>query len=568
MKRKLLYLFILGQSAVYAQDFEEINTTIKNYYYASSDIADYDNDGDLDILLSGAMDLNGNELPETTDCTLYQNTNNTYTAVQNFPVYARHMGDVKFIDIDNDGDKDILIGGTNYETTTKPKIDIYKNNNGKFEHSQNIDSETYAQMDITDENHDGNLDFINFATNKSTKVFLSKNQQFQPFKIDIDFTQNGNVRFRDIDNDGVVEILLSGKTQGENPVLQVLKKTKNKYIVVQELSGISDGTIELADFNADGLLDIVASGLDKDLNAKIKVYFNTGNITFKEVLNQDGVEISSGGKNIAVGDINNDGYSDFVIAGDIDLEPVLKTFLYNPETANFDFTVLNGILPLGGNSNIQLFDYNNNNTLDMLLSGFATINEKYISVTKLFENKTIINNKKPSPPTELKETKIGNKITFSWNGASDDKTPEKALRYILRVGSQPGAKDIAQYDVSSKNWVLDIPALPTHVYWSVQSIDASNTKSVEATEKQVGTLAIAQHELVKNIELYPNPTTDLVNIQTVIEIKSILIYDLTGQLIKTQKTAPIHLSDAAAGIYYAHIEFENGQKSIQKIIKR
>ena len=568
MKRKLLLLCILAQTVVHAQNFEEINTKIKNYYYASSDIADYDNDGDLDILLSGALDMDGNELPETTDCTLYQNTNNTYTPLQNFPVYARQLGDVKFIDIDNDGDKDILIGGNNYETATKPKIDIYKNNNGKFELSQSFDSETYAQIDVTDENHDGNLDFINFAINKNTQIYLSKKQQFQPLKIDNDFTQNGNVRFRDVDNDGIVEIILSGKTKGDKPVLQVLKKLKNKYFVVQELSGISDGTIELADFNADGLLDIVASGLDKDLIAKIKVYFNTGNTVFKEILNQDGVELASGGKNIAVGDINNDGYYDFVVAGDIDYEPVLKTFLYNPKSTNFDLTSLNGITPLGGNSNIQLFDYNNNNTLDILLSGFATVNKKYISVTKLFENKIIENNKKPLPPTELKETKTGNKITFSWNGASDDKTPEKALRYQLRVGSQPGAKDIAQYEVTSKNWTLDIPLIPTNVYWSVQSIDASNAKSIEATEKQLGTLAIAQPKFLINVELYPNPTTDLVNIHTALEIKSIMIYNQIGQLISTQRTTPIQLSDATAGIYYAHIEFENGQTSIQKIIKK
>ncbi|RWX00835.1 Ig-like domain-containing protein [Flavobacterium cerinum] len=68
--------------------------------------------------------------------------------------------------------------------------------------------------------------------------------------------------------------------------------------------------------------------------------------------------------------------------------------------------------------------------------------------------------------------------------------------------------------------------------------------------------------------LYPNPTTDIVTIQAVNEIKSIEAYNLTGQLIAAGTTNKISLGKAATGVYILKVSFTDGSTANQKIIKR
>ena len=71
-----------------------------------------------------------------------------------------------------------------------------------------------------------------------------------------------------------------------------------------------------------------------------------------------------------------------------------------------------------------------------------------------------------------------------------------------------------------------------------------------------------------NFKVYPNPTSDIVNIQTSLEVKNIAVYNQIGQLIFSQKATQFDLSNVASGIYMIQIDFENGQKATKKIIKK
>jgi uncharacterized protein YjdB len=68
--------------------------------------------------------------------------------------------------------------------------------------------------------------------------------------------------------------------------------------------------------------------------------------------------------------------------------------------------------------------------------------------------------------------------------------------------------------------------------------------------------------------VYPNPTQDIVTIQANAEVKSIAVYNLTGQLIATTNTAQLSLGNASAGIYIMKISFADGSAVTQKIVKR
>lgn len=81
--------------------------------------------------------------------------------------------------------------------------------------------------------------------------------------------------------------------------------------------------------------------------------------------------------------------------------------------------------------------------------------------------------------------------------------------------------------------------------------------------------ALGNHGFNKALpKVYPNPTTGTTTVQTEMTVENIKIYNQVGQLISTQKETTIDLSNIPAGIYFLHIAFENGQKSVQKIIRK
>lgn len=71
-----------------------------------------------------------------------------------------------------------------------------------------------------------------------------------------------------------------------------------------------------------------------------------------------------------------------------------------------------------------------------------------------------------------------------------------------------------------------------------------------------------------NFSVYPNPTSGNVTIEADLEIENITIYNQLGQLIATQKDSKIDLSNATPGMYIVKIKFVNGQTAIQKLLKK
>lgn len=68
--------------------------------------------------------------------------------------------------------------------------------------------------------------------------------------------------------------------------------------------------------------------------------------------------------------------------------------------------------------------------------------------------------------------------------------------------------------------------------------------------------------------VYPNPATDIINIQSEEEIVKVMLYSLDGRvLIETQNTI-LQIRDLPSGLYIISLENNVGKKSIQKIVKK
>ena len=84
-------------------------------------------------------------------------------------------------------------------------------------------------------------------------------------------------------------------------------------------------------------------------------------------------------------------------------------------------------------------------------------------------------------------------------------------------------------------------------------------------------IGIKDYGLERMINIFPNPTNEILNIATDTDLKinSIAIYSSTGQLLKTyknsQKSFNIDLKGISKGIYYLHFQLEN-ENVVKKII--
>ena len=85
--------------------------------------------------------------------------------------------------------------------------------------------------------------------------------------------------------------------------------------------------------------------------------------------------------------------------------------------------------------------------------------------------------------------------------------------------------------------------------------------------------AIETYDNITGIQIFPNPVTDILTIRTKHFIRSIVIFNTQGQIIKELPvkkhldTADIDFSTIKKGVYFLNVIFNNGTATIKKVIK-
>ena len=101
------------------------------------------------------------------------------------------------------------------------------------------------------------------------------------------------------------------------------------------------------------------------------------------------------------------------------------------------------------------------------------------------------------------------------------------------------------------------------------SISATSFSSEVNAMVSVGTVNIDEATSDDNMLIFPNPTSDVVNIQTAQQIQQIELYNLQGQRValQTGNTNTISLSEMATGLYILKVTTDQGV-STYKVSKR
>ena len=497
MKKTLIIsmCFIAFATQLHSQIFNEVSSSLNDYWYPSSDIADIDNDGDKDLVIMGALDTNNDASPNQSKIDFYENVNGVLTLITQTNVGDLHLGSVKFLDIDNDGDQDLITAGQNYNDITTYALTVYENTNGNFSVKQQLEGVIYSSIDVGDYDNDGDLDVLVSGAYQAsggasvyTRIYNNVNGTFSDANANLPGVQNGNAVFADSDNDADLDVVISGYNSTGDNFATLYTNTDGSFTEAALPFNTGESWIAMGDYDNDGDLDLAYTGYNDDYDSVTKLYNNDGNGVFVDTaITFEGVTNSSGNRPIIWGDYDNDGDLDLVYAGsNNDYDDI--TYLYNNDGGAFSLAS-EGLINLGSYANLKFFDSDGDNDLDLLISGGSDA-DGYVGRTRLFENTVATSNIKPNAPTNLSSViNDDDSITFSWDSATDDFTPSNGLFYMLTVGTTENGSEVASYPVHGTTWTIQGLGGAVNYYWSVSAIDtafvASDLTTSETHTEQV-----------------------------------------------------------------------------------
>jgi hypothetical protein len=216
--------------------------------------ADADNDGDLDVFMSGFAN-------KSNIFRIFLNELSQFTSTGSDLIAA--VGEnIDLADYDNDGDNDMLYMGSSGPSTSYVKV--YKNLNGTFSETPTMLSQLIHGTALwVDYNNDGHLDIFQTGSAQNTKVArLLKNENYSFIEngINLNGLDDSAASWGDYDNDGDMDLLVAGDT-GSGLVCRIYRNDGTGFTDAGiTLPGVRFGQVSWLDYDNDGALDIFLIG--------------------------------------------------------------------------------------------------------------------------------------------------------------------------------------------------------------------------------------------------------------------------------------------------------------------
>lgn len=422
MKKNLLLIIIYLSSIQFlnGQSFSKGSSIGNiNFINGASSWGDYDNDGDLDLILIGTPS-------NVSQSKLYSNNGDgTFTEIMDLNIINVGNGDVEWDDYDRDGNIDLLISGIDESGTKMTKL--YQNNGDKTFTEVEIElvGLNDSSVSLIDFNNDAKLDLLVSGQGESTneiRLFKSLDgDQFEEVEVPFEALSQSDIEWADFDNDGDIDVALAGYT-GSSGLTKIYRNMGDEtFEFHQQLTTAMRASIDWGDYNNDSQLDLVVSGFSGSEQTLI-VYKNE-NGSFSKITDTDFVGGEQG--NSLWIDYDNDGNLDIIssVIGD----GVWATRLYHNDGNDAFSLDSNSGLP-SDFSNISLIDIDQDGDLDVFFpSTFNSDNE-----TAFYINESSTGNVSPSIPALHDELVEEASVTLSWQTTTDPQTSE-VVSYNLFV---------------------------------------------------------------------------------------------------------------------------------------
>ncbi|MDD2230167.1 MAG: FG-GAP-like repeat-containing protein [Candidatus Cloacimonetes bacterium] len=541
---RLAMLLTIMFGLLNATELTVINSDFQGVFLSSLSFGDYDNDCNMDLVVSGSTS-------QGSVTQVYNNFDGEFI-LADIALPGLSASSVSWVDFDNDGDIDLFITGRmdNQQIICR----LYRNTNGSFiDTGFQFSPVANASSAWGDVNNDGCLDLILTGTiNDSqcaTKLYLNSAEGFVESDIQLPNVHSGSVKFGDFDNDGWLDVLITGISQDGPRISKIFRNDQGVLTDIDaNLLAVGNSSVAWGDFDNDGWLDIALSGRTNSNEIVTKIYQNNTGSFVDTNATLVGVYLSS----IAWADIDNNGFLDLVVTGGRTL-----TAPFNPYSAvyiNSDGTFTHSQQLTGVCfSSIGVCDFDNDGDLDIMITG-RSIGGTGLSL--LYSNSGTPLNTEPTVPTILQVHEDQDYYYFTWGQSVDAQQPSISLSYSIQIGSSSGACDIVSPSSlpsglgllanfgsihSTTNYVIrkDVFQPDTIYYWTCQAADNSFTRSDFAQEATFST-AVSNSDLSESsrpfILITPNPFNPSTTIEFSIFQSSranLSVFNNRGQKVKT-----------------------------------
>lgn len=418
------------------------------------------------------------------------------------------------VDIDNDGDNDIVVSALelNRQLTW-----IENTGEGQFNNIHNIIAFPFtmpaSHIAIGDIDNDNDTDIVAITADGSgcgeIRAFENTNGlgDFVPFSVDM-FTcgVHGSIAVGDINDDNKADWISSHSASDANiSKTSWFEKQENGNTIEHVINNEYVHSIQLIDIDNDADNDLV--GITHGQIFWYENIDNFGNGTIQHTISDLNYYTK-----IVAKDLDNDGDIDIICA----YENVISWFK-NDGQENFssEIIVYTNANNSNGRINTLAIDIDNDNDIDIISTDV--------------ENNSILwckNNGQENFSTEI----IANNVTFDYF-----------------------AFPIFAIDINGDN-LIDI-------------ISRSSDNRKIAWYENLGTLSVNQNNALE-FSIYPNPTKDILKINSNINVSQIEIYNELGVLVLSiLDNNNIDISTLSKGIYFIKVFDVNGNVSLKKVIK-
>jgi hypothetical protein len=357
------------------EGFHETSASFLGVYESSAAWGDYDNDGDVDLLLTGAT---SGVAPYSPLARVYRNEGGiispTFTPIA-AGLGALYAGSAAWGDVDNDGDLDILLSGnTSGSPLYVSKVFRYDGGWTFTEIGAGLVGVSNSSVAWGDYDNDGDLDVL-LAGNAidgypTSRVYRNDGAYvFTDISAGLTGVQAGSVAWGDYDNDGDLDIVLTGMgwdgaTTYEGKLFR--NDGGDTFTALDVgLPGVQHSTVAWGDYDQDGDLDILLTG-STETELVTQVYRNDGSGMFESI----GASLMPASQGTASwADYDNDGDLDIAVSGRRLYDPWTPMAKVYYQTAAHDFVDRGWELVAGVDGSIAWGDYDGDGDLDLLLTG-------------------------------------------------------------------------------------------------------------------------------------------------------------------------------------------------------
>jgi len=308
--------------------YTEIDPGFPSLLHSHASWNDYDLDGDLDIFYTGAININDSLIPQAY---LFNNADGLFQAIAT-NIDGVYKGYSTWSDFDNDGDEDLLVSGavatTNNGWMVYTSCKLYLNEGmGVFSKTNpGIKAGYQCKMDVSDYDKDGDVDLVICGEiyddggfwQRLTELYRNNgDNSFSVVQTGLPKLRAADLAFGDFDNDGFTDIIFSGDPPSPTNLVYVFRNDGDGgfYDIGIEIIGTIDGSIDWADYDNDGDLDFLISGIQFPTAdyPVTQIYRNAGNDMFS---NDHTIEIQGlMNSSVSWGDLDNDLDPDLLITG-------------------------------------------------------------------------------------------------------------------------------------------------------------------------------------------------------------------------------------------------------------